>query len=1131
MDGIELARQIASDLHAQAVARGRDPQRPHEFAVAEAVRRDIDVEPTDPGGAILNGSRATFIPDDGLILYENIGTPFEQACLIAHEIGHVELGDSLGAEPLRNIDLARSAEPSPVGIDRVVDYSPRQRREIQMDLFAREFLLPRSVVRELHLNEGLTVSQIAERFGAPFDIVAQQLLDALLLPLVASEPKAAVAIHLLNQLQTDAANHRGKAYLLEAGPGTGKTQTLIARVEGLLADGVDPRRILLLTFSNKAAGEMASRIALKNRDASSAMWIGTFHAFGLDLIRRFHVELDLPKNPRLLDRTDAVEFLEQEFPRLDLVHYRNLYDPTQNIADILTAISRAKDEVVTAQKHMKLAKAMLQTASTPELQKTAQQAIEVARVYQIYEALKQKEGCIDFGDLVLLPVLLLERDAVIRQHFQGLYDHVLVDEYQDVNRSSIRLLQAMCGDGENLWVVGDVKQSIYRFRGASSFNMVRFGKEDFPRGERSRLKQNYRSVGEVVNIFSKFASGMAVSEHDNGLEAMRDCCGSRPELLTVNQAHQQTAAIVDSIETMRSQGYCYRDQAVLCTGNEKLSNIAQELERTGVPVLFLGSLFERTEIKDALALLSLLIDQRATGLVRIACWPEFSMSLADVGQVIDHLRQNEIAGGWQGEIESILNLSETGRTTLASIVKMLEGFNERSLPWTVLATVLLERTRIAAQIADSDHIGDRARGIALWQLMNFIRSQPFNGGLPIMQLLSRVRRLVRLGDDRALRQLPAAAQGLDAVRLMTIHGAKGLEFPVVHLPGLNADTIPRSAPPPRCLQPDGMIEGSEGTTAEEIFHTEQVLEQECLFYVALSRSRDRLFLYAPTQKSDGKKRALSPFLDRLGQDLVRQHVSPKCDLPELREEIELVIEGGLRFSAAQIALYESCPRRFFYTHILQLGGRREETAFMKMQEAVRAVVQELISQGISDIDDTELKQRTWKAITDKGLADHGFVQELNTLAISLVRFFVTKRAGYTSEIPTTFKLIFGDEEITVLPDDILVNPDGNRTLRRVKTGHQRSTETKDVGAAAFILATQQNFPDAIVEFIYLSDQSVQTVSLSARELQNRRAKLENFLNDIRLGRFPTEPSAHTCPGCPAFFVCGSTPAGSLSKKF
>jgi superfamily I DNA/RNA helicase len=1133
MDSIELARQMASDLHTQAIARGKDPRHPYMFAVAEAKRRELDVEKTAPGAAILNGGRATFISDDALILHENVGTLFEQAFLVAHEIGHVELGDAPGTEPVRNIDPARSSELSPIGIDRVVDYSPRQRREVQMDLFAREFLMPRSVVRNLHVEAGLTVSQIAERFGAPFEVETQQLLDALLLPPVILHPEAEKVEPVLNPMQANAANHRGRAYLLEAGPGTGKTQTLTARVEGLLSDAVDPRRILLLTFSNKAAGEMARRIALKHKNAAMAMWIGTFHAFGLDIIRRFYVEMGRPKDLQLLDRTEAVELLEQEFPRLDLVHYRNLYDPTQNIADILTAISRAKDEVTDVQRYTDLATAMLRVATTTEAKVAAEKAIEVARVYQAYETLKQQAECVDFGDLVSLPVLLLEENTAIQNHLRSQYDHVLVDEYQDVNRSSVRLLKALCGDGENLWAVGDARQSIYRFRGASSFNMARFGKEDFPGGERGRLKQNYRSTEEVVSIYSRFAVGMVIGDHDSELEAQRGASGYEPELRTVDQAYQQTVALADTIEAMRTQSHQYRDQAVLCTGNEKLSNLAQDLERLGVPVLFLGSLFERPEVKDALAFLSLLIDRRGTGLVRIACWPEFALSIAEVGTIIDHLRHNEgESDGWLDELAAIPNLSEAARTVLTEIARTLEGFNERSSPWMVLATVLLERTRMAAQIAVSDNIGERSRGLALWQLMNFIRAQPVDRGLPIARLLNRVRRLVKLGDDRDLRQLPTAAQSLDAVRLMTIHGAKGLEFPVVHLPGLNAGTLPRTPPKSPCPPPDGMVEGGCGT-AQEALRAEQEIEQECLFYVALSRARDRLFLYSPTQKSNGHKWNVSQFLDRLGPGLNRLHVTPDRVLPAAPEDknIELVIEGGLQFSASQLSQYDSCPRRFFYTHVLKLGGRRGETAFMQMHEAVRTVTQALIAESVATHNnDTDLEKRIWEAMVTQELAEHVCAGELKTFAMQLVQYFVATRVGYTPELPTTLRLTLGNEEITVQVDDVLVGSDGRQTLRRIRTGHMRSTEDKDVGTAAFVLAAQQTFPDATVELLHLSDQKVSSVSLSTKELQTRHKKLVDFLNNIRLGRFPTDPSPRTCPGCPAFFICGPIPVGALPKK-
>ena len=213
--------------------------------------------------------------------------------------------------------------------------------------------------------------------------------------------------------------------------------------------------------------------------------------------------------------------------------------------------------------------------------------------------------------------------------------------------------------------------------------------------------------------------------------------------------------------------------------------------------------------------------------------------------------------------------------SLRRLRDLLEGFDAGAKPWTVLATLLLDRTRIAARLATSADVIDRGRGHRDSGSSSISCAPSLPGeALPSCGLLDRVRRLVRLADERDLRQLPAAAQGIDAVRLMTIHGAKGLEFPVVHVPGMNADTLPRTPPAPPCPPPDGMVEGGKGS-ALEVFREDQAEEQECLFYVALSRARDRLFLYCPTQKSNGHNRPASPFLDRLGAGLARKHDRPR----------------------------------------------------------------------------------------------------------------------------------------------------------------------------------------------------------------------------------------------------------------
>lgn len=305
MDANEVSRQTAERLHLTAVSRGDDSREPYAFACAEAKRRNLAVEKVPPNDVRLHGGCTLYDPDALLILHEDVGDDFANAFLVAHEVGHVEFGGLEEFASTTCADPLRSSEAAPVGVERVIDYSRKERREVQMDLFAREFLLPRSWLRRLHIDDQTTASEIAVQCRAPFAVVAQQLFDALLLPAVILAPPKCVTVKPLNGDQRKAVEHRGQPYLLEAGPGTGKTQTLVARVADLLASGVSAGRMLVLTFSNKAAGELSERISLHHPEAAAGMWIGTFHAFGLDLVRRFHDRLGLPVEPRLLDRTDV----------------------------------------------------------------------------------------------------------------------------------------------------------------------------------------------------------------------------------------------------------------------------------------------------------------------------------------------------------------------------------------------------------------------------------------------------------------------------------------------------------------------------------------------------------------------------------------------------------------------------------------------------------------------------------------------------------------------------------------------------------------------------------------------------------------------------------------------------------
>lgn len=1139
MDATEAARREAECMHRANVAAGGDPTRPLAFALQEATSRSLDVYALREGDSQLKGGRATFDSQAGSILYEDRGSDFERAFLIAHELGHVVLEGGVLDVVTVDVEPDRSMEDAPVGVDRVLDYGARERREVKMDLFAREYLLPRPVLRELHVSEGLSSPMIATRFGAPIAVVQQQLLDALLLP--ADEQRSgssggAVAALALDPTQTQAAAHRGLAFQLQAGPGTGKTRTLVRRIEGLLTDGVDPTTILVLTFSNKAANELSERIAASHPVAAAAMWIGTFHAFGLDIVRRFHDLLALPADPRLIDRTEAIELLEDEFPRLDLEHYRNLWDPALDLSDMLSAISRAKDEVIDAAGYRALAQSMAARAGVDQEAKVrAQKCLEVATLFEAYERLLAAHQLLDFGDLVAQPVRLVEGSAEVRDALRARHEHVLVDEYQDVNRASVRLLKAIVGDGRNLWVVGDARQSIYRFRGASATNSARFA-VDFPGAQAAQLGINYRSDECIVNVFTEFARGMQASTGALPLQlkADRGTRGERVELHVAESADAEISALAASITALHEQGIAYGGQAVLCASNARLNAIAKGLEARGIPALHLGSLFERPEIKDLLALLPLATDPRAAAMVRVATMAQHHMPLQDVMRVIEHLRAaNPAPLAWSAMHAEVAGLADGSREALARLSKHFAGVNASTNPWALLAAWTIDGLGIAKALFQTGGAQSRMKGLAIWQFLNFCRRQPRGQSVPVLRLLDRIRRLVLLSEDRGLSQLPRSADDIDAVRLMTIHASKGLEFDVVHLPGMVTSGLPRNNVPPRCLPPDGLIHGSEGLTGIEAVKAGHEEEEECLFFVALSRARDRLQLYAYARQADGRARSASRFVTPIERLLVRPAHVPLRAGPSLTgTPLAITWQGRPQWTDIQVNLFERCPRRFLYTHVLRLGGRRTETAFMKMHNVVSEVFEWLkLEHETTNPTVDDLAARFEDAWRSKGATEHGYAEDYRRIGKRLVDFLIESRNRGVPTPAPPISLGGAEGEILVSPDGVAHGDGGRVTVRRVKTGKQRSNAFDDIEYTVLYLAAVQAYgPHAQVEVAYLTTETIQPMEISSRKLESRREKLRSFLQAMRAGQFPAKPEARSCPRCPSFFLCGDLPGGAWVQE-
>lgn len=1137
MDSFEAIRVAALKLHEEVVAKGSNPLHPLSFVESAIEHLELELSWLPKSDPALKGAQASFDGQTGIIFCENSGSNADKSILVAHEIGHEQIHIDSASCSEADINPSQSIESAPVGLQKVEDYGARERRELQANVFAREFLFPRTLAKKLYLDERKTTSEIARITGLPINLIRQQVLDAILLPEIPEvddEEKPKNVVLKPDEAQDRAAEHRNAPFQLQAGPGTGKTRTLIKRITSLISEGIQPQSILVLTFSNRAAGELSERLSLKHGQDAANVWMGTFHAFGLDLIRRFYEQLNLPADPSLFDRSDAIEVLEDILPTLPLRHYKNLWDPAIELKEILSAISRAKDELVGVEEYKTLAQDMRHKAISDEEIKEAEKCLEVASIYEHYEKAKNKHGAVDFGDLIMLPTLLLEENEALRQSVQLRHRHILVDEYQDVNRASVRLLKAIAGDGQRLWVVGDARQSIYRFRGASSINMVCFP-EDFKEARVEQLEINYRSTQEVVDTFVSFAEQMKASAGmlSLNIEASRREAEVFPEIRKFYSLEDEAGGVASSIRELEESGVKLKDQVVLCRKNARLNEIASELERRGIPVLHLGSLFERDDIRDLLAVLSLAVEPFGSGLIRMAKMPRYKIPLQDVFCSIEALKNSE-----EPTIKVLKSLaqnqqlSEEGRKGFSCLAKDLSQMSVNSTSWDFLADYVLDRSDYCRNMAAAETIPDKMRAVAVWQFLNFVRDQsPVYKGLPIRRTLDRVRQLVLFAEERDLRQVPAAALHMDAVRLMTIHGSKGLEFEAAHIPGLTVTNIPSSRKGQRCKPPEGMVSSVENLSVSEEAVRSHEEEEECLFFVALSRAKTYLRIY---RSPIGRFKKPSPFLDRLPKGKVYETENAAClKMPDNGDQslfIEVKWPENWSLKHEYIASYEKCPRKFFYTHVMGLQSSRQQTAFSKTHSCIYSFIDWLTEKRLSGAPDSiEVGAAFDKIWKQQGPVDHAYEKEYHDIALNLVKILIDSGSNLNFKKPEPLGVNLASGSITVTPSEILESPDGAVILRHVRTGRKRSDEYDRLEYTLYTIAADQNFnSNAVVEALHLSDQTNERVEITNKKLQFRKQKIQEIVADLSSGLFPPKTDPVSCPRCPHFFICAATPDGSLT---
>lgn len=1073
-------------------------------------KSSVTIKMLSPDSILLDGARATYVsaedPEPAKILCaNNLEIEDENFCL-AHEFGHHRLHDVAGHCTHGDINEWTPAEPEGSAVGESDAYSPKQRREAQANLFGREFLLPRDKLRTRFLAGGTTAAQIAHELKVPEHLVLQQLADALLLP---DDPP--VRPHRKepdpDASQLKAITAPAGPYQVRAGPGTGKTRTLVSRVAHLIDRGEVPSSILALTYSNDSAFDLASRIRATVGDKSAGVWTGTFHAFGLEILRLYWSDIGPNDAPKLATRTDQLFLLEELMPSLDLDLYFDLHEPLRGLKSIVAAISRAKDEICSPSRYAELASAMMESDPDASLK-----ASEVARVYAIYDDTLRKRGMVDFGDLIIRPIELFKARPDIAQQVRTAYRNVLVDEYQDMNRASGEFLRLLADPEYGPWVVGDVKQSIYRFRGASPINMSKF-RDRFEAPEPTDLEVNYRSGGRIVSIFEAFGRTLNLAEA-SGSKPLHPDRGSDTGVVEFNVAASREAeqqGIAARIQQEVSNGGAYRDHAVLARSHGTLVKVAAHLERSGIPSLYFGDFFERPEIRDFLSLLSVTADHDGLGLMRVGQWPKYAMSATDIIEVLHRAAGNEksLLAMLQAGIETsgLSNESVEGLKRLAADVADVEF---KTSPHFLLADYLFNKGGALAQGLVGDTVIAQQRRLAIYQLLQIAFEHHSAKGDPKRAFLDYVRRLEILDEEKEFRRLPAAAAGIDAVRLMTVHASKGLEFPVVHIPSLSPSHFPPNNRYDPCPPPPGMIESDPLLTTD--------VEEKSLFFVALSRAKDVLSLSRSNRYGGQPRPNPSPLLDPI------KNMIPRPSAPTWVSEgkqaspypgLQSDMTGLEEITVEALERYGECPRKFYYQDILKLRSRTERGPYLRFISVVRSTVKWL--QATPSSEWGGMGQQFSENWQEHGPADHPHGVLYERTAMQMLAL-AQKELGAPG-LPTSLGLVVAGKKVVASADNIQAGGSGI-IIQRLKAGRLAKKEKMRVRDALIYSIVARENPGSRVGFEHVSLWTGERSSGGAVN-HDITGDIEDSFEGIAQGRFDPVTSDRSCPTCPYYFICAA----------
>lgn len=650
----------------------------------------------------------------------------------------------------------------------------------------------------------------------------------------------------LNPEQRQAVVHTGGPLLIVAGAGSGKTRVLTHRIGYLLATGrARPSEILAITFTNKAAAEMRERVESLVGPAARRMWVSTFHSACVRILRAEHKTVGLRSSFSIYDAADSLRLMTMVARSLDLDPKR--FPPRA----MLNKVSTLKNELVDEDSYAQSVSGVDEKSFDGVL----------ASAYRMYQERLRQAHALDFDDIIMQVVSMLQAFPQIAEHYRRRFRHILVDEYQDTNHAQYTLIRELAGETGELTVVGDADQSIYAFRGATIRNIVEF-EEDYPNATTILLEQNYRSTQNILSAAN------AVISRNPGRRDKRlwSDAGSGAQIVAyvADDEHDEARFIAEEIDRLGDEEDVKpSDVAIFYRTNAQSRALEEVLIRVGLPYKVVGGtrFYERREIKDAIAYLRAVANpDDAVNVRRILNVPKRGIGDRAEAMVADLSERERISfGAALRRADEAYGMAARSLNAVNAFVKLLDGLEELAEegagPSTVLEAIL-DRSGYLAELRESSDPQDESRVENLHELLAV--AQEFEQAFPEGNLGDFLERVSLVADSDQIPTPDADASDGDGpakvdqgvVTLMTLHTAKGLEFPVVFLTGMEDGTFPHQ----RSMGEESELE-----------------EERRLAYVGLTRARERLYLSRAAMRSAyGRPMDFPPsrFLDDIPGELV-----------------------------------------------------------------------------------------------------------------------------------------------------------------------------------------------------------------------------------------------------------------------